>query len=120
MERSCEGRGGCWHQKWLGLLRTTCPDMRQREPRPREGPLAAGPVSWGCRPCPYANPRAKAARRPPPLSSIHLHTSCDGVLTASWADHPVAQLCGRGEGGQLSNSCVSRSFGLSARYQGCY
>lgn len=45
MERSCEGREGCWHQKWLGLLCTTCPDMRQWEPCPHVGPLAAWPIS---------------------------------------------------------------------------
>lgn len=61
LSRSCEGRGGCWHQKWLGLLRASCPDMRQLEPHPcRPGP-SPGACLPGCRPCPCTNPRAEAA-----------------------------------------------------------
>lgn len=81
MEMSCEGWEGCWHQKWLGLLHAACHDMRQQEPHPHTGPLASG-LGSGVPSTPLHTPRAKAAYRPVPASSLSWHTSCDGVLVA--------------------------------------
>lgn len=83
LEKSWEGREGCWHQNWLGLLHTTCPDMRQLEPHLH----SLGPSPWGRSPGVPPCPCKTLAHSQPDL-----HTSRDGVLTTEQAACPTAQL----------------------------
>ena len=90
LESSSEGPEGRWPQKRLGLRWASRPDTRQQVLPPHHWAPPPGPVpavtSVSLHP-----PQSQGSLRALTPPSLHLHTSCDRVLTASQAARPDTQ-----------------------------